>query len=218
VGTKVRLQSFYFSFADGDVAGRGGFVPSLLSTRMWGEYYSSHFLSLFVWEDRYWAQRCARNSSIFLSLTVTWQAGEGRGNTENADNNTNSCSYRCGQQQHLRQRQHQRLAAPPPPSTTTHHHLPPLHHPPTRAYAYAHLQGWLLFSMTTTTMTFHHPPTRGVRVVGTGCCLSRPTTIFHHPLMRAYAYARFQGWLLPLPTPSTLQCECMHTLVFEGGA
>src|SRR6266511_399039 len=44
---------------------------------------------------------------------------------ENADNNTNSCSYRCRQQQHQRQHQHQQLAAPAPPSTTTVHHPPP---------------------------------------------------------------------------------------------
>lgn len=30
-----------------------------------------------VWEDRQRAQRCAHISSFFLSLTVTWQAGEG---------------------------------------------------------------------------------------------------------------------------------------------
>src|SRR6266545_7365415 len=67
-----------------------------------------------------------------------------------ADNNSTGDNANTSSWQH----QHHLL----PPRPTTHHHLPPLHHPPTRAYAYAHFREWLLFAMTTTMTTFHHPP------------------------------------------------------------
>src|SRR6266545_840962 len=105
-----------------------------------------------------------------------------------ADNNSTGDNANTGSWQH----QHHLL----PPRSTTHHHLPPLHHPPTRAYAYTRFRGWLLFAMTMTMTTFHHPPLASNTRRMSGCCLPRPTTIFHHPLMRVYAYTRFRGWCL----------------------
>jgi hypothetical protein len=193
-GAKMRLQFFRFSFADSDVAGRGGVVPSLLSTWMWGEYYSSH--CLFGRTDS-----GHKGAPLILSFFFRWQwrGRQGRGCTlPTFDANVGGV---------LRQCQHHHLLPPP----ITFHHSTTLQHECMRT----------LFSRVVAVCHDHNhnnlPPPSNTRHTS-GCCLPRPTTIFHHPLMRAYTYAHFQGWLLPLPTPSTLQCECMHTLVFEGGA